>query len=61
MRVIRFFAHRQKLSERLHLPELRKDPIVGRWVIVSTDRAKRPTDFFREQVTLKGGFCRWGA
>jgi UDPglucose--hexose-1-phosphate uridylyltransferase len=39
------------------LPELRKDPIVGRWVIVSTDRAKRPTDFFRQQVTLKGGFC----
>ena len=39
------------------MPELRKDPIVGRWVIVSTDRAKRPTDFFRQQVTLKGGFC----
>jgi UDPglucose--hexose-1-phosphate uridylyltransferase len=29
------------------LPELRKDPIVGRWVIISTDRAKRPTDFVR--------------
>lgn len=39
------------------MPELRKDPIVGRWVIISTDRAKRPTDFAREQVTLKGGFC----
>jgi UDPglucose--hexose-1-phosphate uridylyltransferase len=39
------------------LPELRKDPIVGRWVIISTDRAKRPTDFVREQVRLKGGFC----
>ena len=24
------------------MPELRKDPIVGRWVIVATDRAKRP-------------------
>lgn len=24
------------------MPELRKDPIVGRWVIVSTERAKRP-------------------
>ncbi len=27
------------------LPELRKDPIVGRWVIISTERGKRPSDF----------------
>ena len=27
------------------MPELRKDPILGRWVIVATERAKRPTDF----------------
>jgi UDPglucose--hexose-1-phosphate uridylyltransferase len=39
------------------VPELRKDPIVGRWVIISTDRAKRPTDFMRDRVTMKGGFC----
>ena len=39
------------------MPELRKDPIVGRWVIVSTDRAKRPTDFSRDPVKPKGGFC----
>ncbi|HYE24170.1 MAG TPA: galactose-1-phosphate uridylyltransferase [Clostridia bacterium] len=39
------------------MPELRKDPIVGRWVIISTDRAKRPTDFVRTHVTHKGGFC----
>ena len=39
------------------MPELRKDPIVGRWVIISNDRAKRPTDFVREPVTRKGGFC----
>ncbi len=39
------------------MPELRKDPIVGRWVIISTDRAKRPTDFVREQVKMRGGFC----
>ena len=24
------------------MPELRTDPIVGRWVIIATDRAKRP-------------------
>jgi len=27
------------------MPELRKDPIVGRWVIISTERAKRPDQF----------------
>jgi UDPglucose--hexose-1-phosphate uridylyltransferase len=40
------------------LPELRKDPITGRWVIISTDRAKRPTDFVRDKVQIRGsGFC----
>jgi UDPglucose--hexose-1-phosphate uridylyltransferase len=32
------------------LPELRKDPITGRWVIIATDRAKRPSDFIRQPV-----------
>jgi UDPglucose--hexose-1-phosphate uridylyltransferase len=32
------------------LPDLRKDPITGRWVIVATDRARRPSDFTRERV-----------
>jgi len=27
------------------MPELRKDPIIGRWVIIATERAKRPNDF----------------
>ena len=39
------------------MPELRKDPITGRWVIISTDRAKRPSDFAREPVVTRGGFC----
>ncbi len=40
------------------MPELRKDPITGRWVIISTDRAKRPNDFLRETVAPdSGGFC----
>jgi len=30
------------------MPELRRDPIVGRWVIISTDRAGRPRDFLEE-------------
>jgi len=40
------------------VPELRKDPVTGRWVIIATDRAKRPTDFVRERVQIRGsGFC----
>ncbi|MDD5045074.1 MAG: galactose-1-phosphate uridylyltransferase [Candidatus Omnitrophica bacterium] len=27
------------------MPELRKDPIIGRWVIISTERSKRPDQF----------------
>jgi len=27
------------------MPEFRKDPIIGRWVIISTDRGKRPSSF----------------
>ena len=27
------------------MPELRKDPIIGRWVIVATERAKKPDQF----------------
>lgn len=27
------------------MPELRRDPVVGRWVIISTERAGRPHDF----------------
>jgi UDPglucose--hexose-1-phosphate uridylyltransferase len=34
------------------LPELRKDPITGRWVIIATDRARRPGDFIRQPVEI---------
>ena len=39
------------------MPELRKDPITGRWVIISTERARRPDDFNRHHFRRKGGFC----
>jgi UDPglucose--hexose-1-phosphate uridylyltransferase len=39
------------------LPELRKDPVTGRWVIIATDRGKRPSDFIKETVRIRGGFC----
>ena len=34
--------------------ELRKDPVTGRWVIISTDRQKRPNDFLFERAAIVG-------
>jgi len=34
------------------MPELRKDPIVSRWVIMATERAKRPSDFPAQPVEI---------
>jgi UDPglucose--hexose-1-phosphate uridylyltransferase len=39
------------------MPELRKDPIHGRWVIISTERGRRPSDFVTEERKSIGGFC----
>lgn len=39
------------------MPELRKDPVIGRWVIISTERGKRPSDFADTKEEKKGGFC----
>lgn len=39
------------------MPELRKDPITGRWVIISSDRGKKPADFLDQRAKKRGGFC----
>ncbi len=43
------------------MPELRRDPVVGRWVIIATDRARRPSDFAPETARRTGAtacaFC----
>jgi len=39
------------------MPELRKDAIMDRWVIISTERGKRPHDFVVEPEVSRGGFC----
>ncbi|MFH1216332.1 MAG: galactose-1-phosphate uridylyltransferase [Pseudomonadota bacterium] len=39
------------------MPELRKDPVLGRWIIIAKERGKRPTDFIVEHNLAKGGFC----
>lgn len=44
-------------NKGLSMPEWRKDTVTGRWVIVSTDRGKRPSDFGNVSKTRDGGFC----
>ncbi len=43
------------------MPQLRKDPIVGRWVVINSDHLKSPKDFFREDHKVYQGqvcpFC----
>lgn len=39
------------------MPELRKDPIMGRWVIIAKERGKRPSDFKHEPPEPSGSFC----
>ena len=39
------------------MPELRKDPVVGRWVIISTERARRPSDFAPDPVRPRATSC----
>src|SRR5437764_8910854 len=43
-----------KCSRTHSMPELRKDPVTGRWVIISTDRRKRPNDFRFERTATLG-------
>jgi UDPglucose--hexose-1-phosphate uridylyltransferase len=38
------------------MSELRKDPVVGRWVIIAPDRAKRPQDYLNEVETAEDRF-----
>jgi UDPglucose--hexose-1-phosphate uridylyltransferase len=39
------------------MSELRKDPIIGRWVIISTERGRRPNNWNNGQETKRNGFC----
>jgi len=41
------------------MPELRKDPVIGRWVIIATERKKRPSDFnvAEESCVMDAGAC----
>ena len=39
------------------MPELRRDPVLGRWVIIATDRAVRPQDLRADPRPAAGAFC----
>lgn len=39
------------------MSELRRDPIIDRWVIIATERGKRPVDFAAPEPPKERGFC----
>lgn len=39
------------------MPELRKDPVSRRWVIIATERGKRPTDFVKVAPAVDDTGC----
>lgn len=39
------------------MPELRKDPVMGRWVIIATERGARPSELAQPPPPSRGGFC----
>src|SRR5439155_997781 len=40
----------KQTAAQADMPELRKDPIIGRWVIIATERGKRPSDYVTSPV-----------
>jgi UDPglucose--hexose-1-phosphate uridylyltransferase len=45
------------VEQFIAMPELRKDPVTGRWVIIATERAKRPSQYSKVVEERRGGFC----
>jgi len=39
------------------VPEFRQDPVNGRWVIIASERGRRPTDFETPPHNVRTGFC----
>ena len=39
------------------MSELRRDPIIERWVIVDTDNPTKPEDFEKEEIVYRSGDC----
>ncbi|MFC1849966.1 galactose-1-phosphate uridylyltransferase [candidate division CSSED10-310 bacterium] len=45
------------MKDRDSMPEFRKDPVIGRWVIIAAERAERPSDFGKAEYQVNRGFC----
>ena len=43
--------------EKSKMPELRREPVSGRWVIIASERAARPTDFLTNHQPAENNFC----
>ncbi|MFH1282480.1 MAG: galactose-1-phosphate uridylyltransferase [bacterium] len=43
------------------MSELRRDPIVGRWVVISTERGAELSDYFIKKCKVKEEFCNYCA
>ncbi|KPJ61369.1 MAG: galactose-1-phosphate uridylyltransferase [Latescibacteria bacterium DG_63] len=39
------------------MPELRRDPVIGRWVIISTERGRKPLGVAAPEPRKQTGFC----
>lgn len=39
------------------MPELRKDAVTDRWVVIATERSKRPHEFGRRREQVRRGVC----
>lgn len=39
------------------MPELRRDPVIGRWIIISTERGKRPSEYAQDVEPEMGKLC----
>src|SRR5438445_7141222 len=40
-----------------HVRQLRRDPVVGRWVVIAPERAERPSAFLRPTPETDVGVC----
>jgi UDPglucose--hexose-1-phosphate uridylyltransferase len=53
-----FFSYNKVLyTDPFPIPELRKDPILNRWVIISPERGQRPQDFPPPEKKLHKASC----
>src|SRR5690242_20389992 len=43
----------EQLPRRRPMSQLRLDPLTGRWVVISTDRAERPFAFFPRSLPVE--------